>query len=163
MHTSPDAKTLLDSDTLALLQQPVSINVATRNAENRPAVARAAGYHLAAAGDSLTIFVSSAYNQSLLDNIQANQSLAVVFSRPITHQTIQLKGNDAYIRPLSADDLLAIKAYRDSFTRELHNFGFSPAFCQAIIPPPDDEYIAICFTPERAYSQTPGPNAGKKL
>lgn len=163
MNTPPDSKPLLDKDTLALLQQPVSINVATRNSENRPTVARAAGCRIAADSNRLTIYLSSAYNQTLLDNIQANQTLAVVFSRPSTHQTVQLKGDDAQILPLNVEDQSAIRAYRESFGQELRNFGFPPAFSQAIIPPLDDKYIAICFTPERAYSQTPGPNAGKKI
>lgn len=154
---------LIDEATAAFMQQPVSINVATRNSENRPAVTRAAGYRIAPDRNRLTIYLSSEHNQTLLANLRANQTLAVVFSRPTTHQTIQFKGNDAQILPLTADDQPAISRYRELFMQELSSIGYPPAFCEAILPPMDEHYLAIHFTPERAYSQTPGPNAGKKL
>jgi hypothetical protein len=153
----------LDEDTASFIQRFVSINVATRNHDNRPAVSRAAGCRIAADRQQLTIFLSSLHNQTLLDNLRANHTLAVVFSRPTTHRTIQFKGNDAQILPVTMEDHPDIQAYRESFTQELLSIGYPPAFCDVIFPPLDEHYVAIRFTPERAYSQTPGPNAGKKI
>ncbi|MBI1424156.1 MAG: hypothetical protein GC149_11860 [Gammaproteobacteria bacterium] len=153
----------LDDDTAAFIQQFVSINVATRNQENRPAISRAAGCRFTADGHQLSIFLTSLHNQHLLENIHANRMLAVVFSRPSTHQTIQLKGSDARILAVSAEDRPAIAAYRQSFMQEISRLGYPPAFCEAVIPPLDEHYVAIRFTPERAYSQTPGPRAGQKI
>ena len=154
---------LIDKETAGFIQRSVSINVATRNAENRPAVARAAGCQVAETGNGLTIYLSRMFNQTLLDNLVANQQLAVVFSRPSTHRTIQIKGRDAQIRPVTEADKPVIQAYTGSFIHELLGIGFPPAFCEAIIPPVDENFVAISFTPELAYTQTPGPNAGKKL
>ena len=124
---------LLDEETAAFIQRFVSINVATRNRENRPAVARASGCRVTPDRNGLTIYLSGAHNQTLLANLRENQTLAVVFSRPTTHQTIQFKGSDAQIRPLTAEDQAAIKAYHESFMQELAGIGFPPAFCEAII------------------------------
>lgn len=153
----------IDEATAAFVQHFVSINIATCDAHNRPAVARAAGCRVGEDGNSLTLFLTSECNQPLLDNLRSNGQLAAVFSRPATHQTIQFKGNDAVVVPLTADDREAMRLYRESFMQELRGLGYPSSFCEAIISPLNDKYLAIRFTPEHAYSQTPGPNAGKKL
>lgn len=163
MTTTAKSNALIDEETAAFLQQPVSINLATRNQANRPAIARAAGYRLNPQRNRLTVFLSGVNNQTLLENLRANHMLAVVFSRPTTHKTIQFKGNDAQILALSADDPPVIEAYCQLFQQELHSIGYPPSFCDAIFPPVDEHYVAIEFSPERAFSQTPGPGAGKKL
>jgi hypothetical protein len=163
MADTSSPSSLIDHDTAGFIQRFVSINIATRNNDNQPAVARAAGCDIAPDGNSLTVYLASSHNQTLLDNLGDNQCLAVVFSRPSTNRTIQFKGNDAKIRPLTTDDQIVIDAYFESFLQELSAVGFPPAFCEAMHPSADEKFVAICFTPERAYSQTPGPNAGEKL
>jgi len=163
MENTPIPSHRIDPETAEFIQRSVSINVATRNSENRPAVARATGCSVSSDGNQLTIYLSSMHNQTLLDNLRDNQQLAVVFSRPSTHRTIQFKGNDAQIRTLTAGDPPLIRAYIDSFQQEIRGLGYPQAFCEAIMPTLDEGFVAIEFTPDRAYSQTPGPNAGKKL
>jgi len=153
----------IDQETADFIQWSVSINVATRNASNRPAVARATGCSLSPDCQRLSIYLARTHNQTVLDNLQENRQLAVVISRPSTHKTIQFKGNDACIRPLLPDDQANIRAYIESFKQEIRGIGYPPAFCDAIMPPLDTDFVAIEFTPDRAYSQTPGPQAGKKL
>ena len=163
MNHAATSKPLIDEETAAFLQQPVSINVATRDHANRPAVARAAGYRLNPERNRLLLFLSSKNNQRLLDNLRANRMLAVVFSRPTTHKTIQFKGDDGRILALSAEDPPAIEAYRTLFQQELRSIGYPQTFCDAIFPSVDEKFVAIEITPQRAYSQTPGPDAGRKL
>jgi hypothetical protein len=159
----PTAPYPIDDDTAEFIQRFVSINVASRNAENRPALARAAGCRVAEDKSRLTVYVARANNQTLLDNLRSNRCVAVVFSRPSSHRTIQFKGIDASIRDVTAEDQDVIRAYLESFRLELSDVGFPPAFCQAILPPAESAYLGISFTADRAYSQTPGPDAGKKL
>ncbi len=163
MENTPTPAHRIDQDTAEFIQQFVSINVATRNRENCPSVARATGCSISPDRNRLTIYLSNMHNQALLDNLRDNQQLAVVFSRPSTHRTIQFKGNDAQIRPLTPSDPLLIRAYIESFQQEIRSIGFPQAFCEAILPSEVNDFIAIDFTPDRAYSQTPGPNAGKKI
>lgn len=163
MSNQTPAPQLIDEQTASFITHAVSINIATRDANNRPTMTRAAGCRVADDGTSLTLFLTSEQNQQLLDNLRSNKLLAAVFSRPTTHQTIQFKGDDAEIVEITEEDRKAMQAYRESFMEELRGIGFPASFCEAIIPPLDDKFLAIRFTPDRAYSQTPGPNAGKKL
>jgi len=163
MPNSNDTHQVIEETTAEFIQRYVSINIATRNSENRPMVARAHGCSVSPARDCVTIYLGKTFNQAALDNLLENQHLAVVFSRPSTHQTIQLKGRNAKARPLTADDHEHMRAYIASFKQEIASIGFPQAFCEAIVPAPDETFVAIEFAPLLAFSQTPGPNAGKQL
>jgi hypothetical protein len=163
MNESAQTGRVLDQQTAAFIQRHVSINLATTDTDNRPAVTRVFGCKLAPNNSSLTLFISSEHNQTVLDNILATHAIAVVFSRPSTHKTIQLKGTDARLVSLEKPDYLLMKAYRDSMIEELQGIGYPPSFTEAMILPPETLDTGVCFTPLNAYSQTPGPDAGKKL
>lgn len=155
--------TLLDENTAAFVQQYVSINLATTNSASKPMVARAYGCRVSAERDSITVYIDPTQNQELLDNIESNHKIAVVFSRPSTHQTIQLKGLDARIVPLTADDIIIHKVYKQSMLTELQSIGFPLSFADALIQCVDEKHMGIRFTPEIGFTQTPGPDAGKKI
>jgi hypothetical protein len=163
MSESTHTGQVLNQQTAAFIQHHVSINLATTDTANRPAVTRAFGCRLAPDNSSLTVFISSAHNRVVIDNVLATRTIAVVFSRPSTHRTIQLKGRDAKPVTIEPSDYPLLEAYRQSMIEELQSIGYPPAFTEALIPPPETVDTAICFTPMDAYSQTPGPDAGKKL
>jgi len=163
MSTPAKPAAFLDAQTAAFIQRHVSINLATTDADNRPAVTRVFGSRVSDDRAQITLFLSSSGNAAVLDNLRANGRIAVVFSRPSTHRTLQLKGTDARLVELQPDDLPLIAAYRASMIEELGNLGYPPAFTGSLIPPPETLDTAIRFTPQTAYSQTPGPQAGHKL
>jgi len=163
MPAAHDSPYRIDDETAEFIQRFVSINLASRNAHNRPTLSRAAGCRIDEDRTHLTVYVDQASNRQLLENLRANGCLAVVFSRPSSHRTIQFKGNDATLAEVSEADLAQIRDYLETFRQELRDIGFPEPFCQAILPPAAHSYIGIRFSAERAYTQTPGPDAGKKL
>jgi len=154
---------ILDPETAAFIQHHVSINLAATSVDNRAAVTRVYGCRIAADRCGVTVFIPSAYNQAVLENIRATHSIAVVFSRPGTHKTIQLKATDARIDSVEKSDLPLIKNYCDSLAEELLSLGYPPAFVNTFVLPQHKADTAIHFTPLTAFSQTPGPKAGRKL
>jgi hypothetical protein len=163
MPAAQDSPYRIDDETAEFIQHFVSINVASRNLDYRPAVARAAGCRIDEDRTHLTVYVDQSSNRQLLENLRANGCLAVVFSRPSSHRTIQFKGNDATLEKVNEADLQQIRDYLETFRQELRDIGFPEPFYQAILPPAAHSYVGIRFSAERAYSQTPGPDAGKKL
>lgn len=141
----------------------VSMNLATRDRNLIPAVSRAYGCHVSPDLKTVTLFIHGAHNQMLLDNIQANRVIAAVFSRPSSHQTIQLKGIDARRAEVTSADHAVISDYRQSFIEELQSLGYPHTFTEVMLLPLDKLDTAISFTPIEAFTQTPGPQAGKKL
>ena len=67
----------------------------------------------------------------LLEDIQANRQVAVVFSRPTTHRTVQFKGSDARVLPLTPGDARVVAEWVGSFVVELAELGFTAHFVHA--------------------------------
>lgn len=163
MTASPTNAAPLDAEHAAFIQRFVSINVATRTAANLPLLSRALGCRVTPDW-RVTVFVSERQASALLDGVRATRAIAVVFSQPSTHRTIQLKGTDATVVPLADGDRALMAAYRESFVADLAPAGYAEAFARAMLGAVDDpDIVGIAFTPSAAFAQTPGPGAGRQL
>jgi hypothetical protein len=153
----------LEPEDVAFMQAGVSIIAAARDGNNETTISRAIGCRISADHQRVTIFLSAARSGALLADIRANGMIAVVFSRPTSLRTIQLKGNDAAVVPPLADDPHLWAAYRRHMTAEVQRVGFSEAFTRALLDAPAEDIVAVEFTPSSAFLQTPGPKAGTPL
>lgn len=163
MITTPSDATLLDEAHATFIQHGVAINVGARDADNVATLARALGCRVSTDRRMVTVFVSAARAQPLLNNVRANGAIAVVITRPSTHQTIQLKGTDAVIAPIEDEDRARIAAYVESFVEDIAGIGYREDFARIVLSGIDDEVVAVTFTPTAAFAQTPGPGAGARL
>lgn len=161
MPTAPPS--LIDTELAAFMQLGVSITVGSCDAANRPSVARAAGCQVEAGGATVRIFISSVQAAPLLEHVRETGRLAAVFSQPSTHRTLQLKGLDAGVERLQPGDLAVVARYRDAFVAELARVGYARELIRTLLAVPDQDLVALRFTPAQAFSQTPGPNAGRSL
>jgi len=152
-----------DREPADLIAGGVSIIVAGRDDDNETTVSRAVGCRMAEDGRRITVFVSAAQSGALLADVRANGRIAVVFSEPMSHRAIQLKGIDAEIVPLAADDPHLLAAYRSRLTARVAPLGFSELFVRTLLNVGAADVVAIAFTPSGAFSQTPGPKAGTPL
>ncbi|HEY9197953.1 MAG TPA: hypothetical protein VIR60_01225 [Gammaproteobacteria bacterium] len=154
---------LLDEARADFLTHHVSILVGSCSADCIPSVVRAYGCRVASDRRSVTVFLSVAQSQAVLRDLRAGGAIAVVFSRPTTHGTLQLKGARARIAPLDDDDREVMRAYGRSFREEIDAVHFHGVFSEAIMSGTEDEAVAVTFTPNAAFEQTPGPSAGQPL
>jgi hypothetical protein len=154
---------LRDPELAAFLRQDgLSVTAGSCGADLRPSVIRALGCAFAV-DDTVRIFVSQDQAAPLLAHVRETGRLAAVFSRPSTHRTVQLKGADARVEPVTDADLAIVARYRDQLVAELEPIGLAPALIRALLACPHQDVVAIRFTPNEAYSQTPGPDAGRAL
>ncbi|MBP6778753.1 MAG: pyridoxamine 5'-phosphate oxidase family protein [Piscinibacter sp.] len=154
---------LIGPEQAALLARPISANVATRDATHRPHLTRAVGFRLSADLRRVTVFLSASTSGSVLDDLRANRQIAVVFSEPATHRTVQLKGGDAIIAAAGPDDALHLRAYREAFGAAIGELGYPAQVAQTILEVTDIDLLAVHFTPQAGFDQTPGPRAGQAL
>lgn len=138
------------------------MNVAGRDAENRPALARGLGIRVSPDRRTLTVFLSETHSSQLLQCLRDNGAIAVAVTRPKTHETLQFKGRVREIRPLSIDDREAMAAYQDSFAEELETLGYRREFTRQLLAGSENG-VAVVFEPTAVFDQTPGPKAGEKL
>jgi hypothetical protein len=154
---------LLDADHAAFLQGAVSLGIASRDAERRPSVSRAWGCLVSADRRRVTVYVSPDQSAALLADIGATRQVAVVASMPSTHRTIQVKGEDAVVRALRADERAVVGRYAEAFGEELARVGHGGPFAAAYLAAAAGPLTAVTFTPSAAFAQTPGPDAGRSL
>jgi hypothetical protein len=163
MNGDPANAPLLDAEHAAFMQRRVSILLGSCSAEGVPSLARAYGCRVSPDRRSVTVFLAVPQSEALLRDLRAGGTVAVVFSRPSTHETLQLKGSVQRISPVEADDRPVMRAYARSFAEEVAPLGFDEAFQNAIMAPVEDEALAVTFVPAAAFVQTPGPSAGQPL
>ena len=155
---------LLDEGAAAFLHRPgVSITAASRDERNVPRIGRCLGCRVTPDRAQVTVFVAGTQYHAFLDALRASRVIAVVFSLPSTHRTLQLKGSDAEIEPLAPGDADIVVRHVDRFVDELGALGYSPDVVRAYHWCDAAELRAVRFTPTAAFEQTPGPGAGAPL
>jgi hypothetical protein len=153
---------LLTEAVAAFMQRHTSMNVAARDAQNRPAIARGLGCRVSDDRLRITVFLSTTHSAQVLQCLRENGVIAMAVTRPKTHETYQFKGRVLDIAPLSDEDRAAMAAYQDSLVEELGNIGYRPEFTRMLVAGGEDG-VAVVFEPLEMFNQTPGPKAGEKL
>ena len=154
---------VIDDAHAAFIQRRVSILVGSCSNRGVPSVARAYGCRVSSDRRYLTVFLALPQSEVLLRDLRASGTIAVVFSRPSTHETLQFKGSVQRISALEADDRWVMQAYGRSFAEDIAPLGFDESFQDAIMAPVEHEALAVTFVPVAAFVQTPGPSAGQPL
>ncbi|TFV94916.1 pyridoxamine 5'-phosphate oxidase family protein [Oxalobacteraceae bacterium OM1] len=154
---------ILDAEHAAFLQMGVSMSFATCDAQHIPVAVRAVGCRVAADRRRVALFVSSRQAGRALDCLRERGVIAVVFSHPPTHRTVQLKGKDAAVEGLQPGDLELMAGQQAAFIELLAPMGYAPEVVSRLFMLPPADLVAVAFTPIAAYSQTPGPRAGEPL
>ncbi|MCC6609449.1 MAG: hypothetical protein IT515_07215 [Burkholderiales bacterium] len=157
------APTVLDGAHAAFIQGGVSVIVASRDAHNTPTLVRALACRVSPDRRRVTVFLSASQAAALVAALRAIGAIAVVFSQPSTHRTIQLKGRDAAFTPLAPDDRERMTEQIALLVAELTALGHPEGMVRAFLDFAPDDVVAVAFTPAEAYAQTPGPGAGERL
>lgn len=160
MSTKPTSP--LGAEPATLIGRRVSIIVGTCDAARRPHVMRATGCRLSADRLRLLVLMPALSGADVLADLRANGRIAVVFSEPTTHRTLQVKGDDAVVGDLAPDEQALSAPYRTRFADEIAQLGFAPRVAATLLGR-DEPLAAIRFTIAEAFEQTPGPAAGERL
>lgn len=153
----------LDAASAAFICSGLSINAASGRAGAIPNMARAVGCRVAPDYLSVTVFFANTPAAALIDDVRRSGVIAVVFTQPTTHRTLQLKGSDARIVPPEAGDLELTRRYTEAFDTELSPFGHPDRLVHTLLEFDPDDLVGVCFTPSSIFLQTPGPSAGEPL
>lgn len=155
----------LNAETARFMQSGLSIILASADAQGQPSVGRALACRVSADGDTVELFLIAAKLVPLLDDLRAGRPIAVTFTRPTTHRTLQLKAPQATLHPaLHADRALIAQSLRD-FTADVDTLmGRSEAaLLRAALGTPEAVNVRAVLQPTALYEQTPGPRAGQQL
>lgn len=158
------AAPLLDAEHAAFVVLPgISMTVASRAPGNLPELGRALGCRVAPDRSRVTVYLPGDQLPALVGALRESRAVAVVFSQPSTHRTIQLKGTDAAVERATPADVVLCAQWADGFVAALASYGIGEPLVRAFLWCEPGSLQAVSFTPCAAFQQTPGPRAGAPL
>ena len=152
---------LLDEATTSFVQSGVSIIAASTDRRNLPTIVRVVGCRVSPDRRKVTLLAPSF--EPFITAVRTTRTVAVTFSQPSTHKTIQLKATDAGLVKGVKRDAATIQAYADAFVADVCPLGYSEELIRALVWCDPSTVSAIGFQPTAAFQQTPGPRAGTPL
>lgn len=153
----------LDAETAAFTEGGLSMHAASRDAANVANLSRGLACRVCRERTRVTVFLLASHSGDMLADFRANGRIAVVFSQPSTHRTIQLKGTDAAVEPMQDGDHVLVAKQQAGFVRDLTSLGYPNSLPETLLKGARGDIVAVGFTIAEAFVQTPGPSAGKRL
>lgn len=155
-----ECRPALPAELAVFVQSGLSISVCGRDERLVPSLAKGVGCRVRPDGREVTVLLFSDAAEAAARDIATNRLIAVVFSQPSTNRTVQLKGRDAIPVPATPADVALVRRHLALFAAEIGPLGWDQRFVDTLFWHDPAQLLAIRFTPELAFAQTPGPNAG---
>ena len=141
----------------SFIQGPVLTTLGTRDARNRPMIARGSGGHSLVAPGRLEIAISASLWPETVANLRDNGALSVTFVDPESYRAFQVKGRGA-LREADADDCARAVAYVAQLRQRLVGFGIEGSAIDFWLTARD--IVMATLDVDRVFEQTPGSRAG---
>jgi hypothetical protein len=154
---------LLTEEQLAWMGRPLSMVAAARHTTQGPCLMRALAWGLDHARSRLHLVMDERFSAPLLEAVQHGSGIAVVFSEPASHRTLQIKGDAASVVAAQPGDAAAATAHVAGFGAGLAALGYEATLVVGLFDLERVAPVRIEFTPRAVFEQTPGPGAGRML
>ena len=152
----------LTQDIVDLLASGVSHQVGGCTKEGRPSLCRGLAAQVEPDG-RLVVILSAETGFEVIAAVRDTGRVALNLTLPENYKSISLLGRDAIVSHGGAPFReLVLDRYR-KFRAQLDLHGIPPSYTEAWYLRPDEDLMAIRFTPFSARNQTPGPDAGSAL
>ena len=152
---------VLDPAVVEFIQGGVAVGVATRDADLRPEFARGWGPEVSADRRSLRVCVSAPEGSRMRANLEGNGAVAVGFSPPTIARAVQVKGIATAVAEPEAADLERVERHSRSFVAEAARIGAPVEIARRMFV--RTGLVAVQFSVDEVFDQTPGPTAGRHL
>ena len=163
VSTPPIAPSPLPPDIAEFVQSGLSITLASRDERLIPSIGKGVGCRVEDEGQRLAVMVFAEAAEALLRDVAVHRQVAVVFSRPSTNRTVQMKGRDAVAQRATPADVAAVRRYLALFAAELQPLGWDQAYVESLFWGDPAQLMVVRCTPGEGFVQTPGPAAGSRL
>jgi Pyridoxamine 5'-phosphate oxidase len=152
---------VLDPEVIEFIHGGVAVGVATCDDDLKPEFGRAWGPQVSADGRSLTVCVSAPEGSPMRANLERNGTVAVGFSPPTIARAVQVKGVASLVSEPDAADLERVERHVESFLAECDRIGAPRQVAERMFM--GSGLVAIEFSIDEVFDQTPGPTAGRRL
>lgn len=139
------------------VEGPVLMTLATRDAGNRPMIARGSGGLVPGEPGRVEIAISAHLWPDTVANLRDNGALAATFVDPASYLAFQLKGR-ASLRAADPADRARAETYVARTERILADLGVDRSAIRHWLTARD--VVIASLAVDRIFEQTPGPRAG---
>lgn len=153
----------LSDSTVAFVEREVAIDVASCDAERRPSACRGFACRVSPDRQRMTVFVRRGEGVRVLQDVLGSDAIAVVFCLPETEAALQIKGRHVSLSAATPEDDAHVAGYRQSFIDGVARLGYGRDFATVYMTTEPGQMVALTFTPEAIFEQTPGPRAGQHM
>jgi hypothetical protein len=153
----------LDVATAEFITGITSMSIATRDTQLLPAVGKAFGCMVSAGRRVLTVMIDGEQSAQIAADIAAGSPVAVVFSLPATHRTVQIKGMQVEVAPATPTQRVRARMHAEAIVEHLVPLGYDEAALRMFFGFDPDRLLAVRFAPTAVFAQTPGPRAGERI
>jgi len=157
---APSTQTPLSDELIAFLAQGVSLLVGTCDASRTPHTLRATGVRVHDDRRHATVYLPAVTSRNTVTDVAANPRVAVLVSQPLDHRSFQMKGTVTRVGPAPPEAQAFIEEYLAGFARVLEVVGMPYEVVTNLSHWPS---VALEFSVDDLYLQTPGPGAGARL
>jgi len=152
----------LTQDMVDFLALGVSHQVGGCARDGTPSLCRGLAAQLEPDG-RLVVILSAESGFEVLAAVRETRLVAVNLTLPETYKSISLLGRDAEVSHGGGAFRELVFDRYVKFRKQLEGHGIPPSYTESWYLRPDDDLMAIRFTPFSARNQTPGPDAGAAL
>ncbi|HEY0157649.1 MAG TPA: pyridoxamine 5'-phosphate oxidase family protein [Thermoanaerobaculia bacterium] len=137
-----------------------TVIVGTVDAEGIPACCRGIAIASKDGFDTVTVYVPAATAQETVANVATTRRVAVSVTRPLTHESVQIKGLARGVRLAPPSDEQFVRERLNAFAAVLDEIGLPARLTRSMAHWPA---FAIELSVEEVFDQTPGPKAGNAI
>jgi hypothetical protein len=152
---------VLDPAVVEFIHGGVAVGVATRDDDLRPEFARGWGPQVSADSRSLRLCVATPEGSRVRANLERNGAVAVGFSPPTIARAVQVKGVATVVGEPEAADLERVERHVRAFVAEAERVGAPAELSRRMFV--GTGLVAVQFSIDEVFDQTPGPTAGRRL
>jgi hypothetical protein len=134
--------------------------VGTANPAGRPHVAYGWATRVLDDRATMEVFLDSARSERTLANLHTTGRIALTLADPVSYRSVQFKGVFRDSGEPSDADREWVQRGREAFATAVALIGDPPSVIRNLWL---DDVVRVTFEVERAFDQTPGPEAGRPL
>lgn len=151
---------VVDQELTQFIESGIGVLVGTVDATGHPRLAYAWGPRVHPGGARVSVYVDRERSEALLRGREVNPQIATTFTDPISLRSVQLKGRILEVAEPNDAERTWVNRHREAFATTTALIGDHPHAIRNLWM---DETVRVDLSVERAYDQTPGPNAGAAL
>ncbi len=152
----------LSDEVISFIESGVSIVCAVVGPAGRAQTGRALAARVLPDATIRVIFANEG-NEAIAAAAKAGGKIAMTFSAPMSHRTLQIKGYSSGLEELGPEDDALTGQQCDAFAGVLRGAGHPPGFVMAFLEYRLSKLWVVNFPAHEAFEQTPGPGAGRAL